>query len=55
MIKGKCSEMTQQMSIKCRNYKNEASGVLELKITKTEMNIYWGDSAAGMRWRRDSE
>ena len=25
MIKGKCSEMTQQMSIKSRNYTKEAS------------------------------
>lgn len=26
MIKGKCSEMTQQMSIRSRNYTKEASG-----------------------------
>lgn len=46
--------MTQQMSIKSRNYTKEASGSFRVENYEDSMKI-WRDSAAGVRWRRDSK
>ena len=64
MIKGKCSEMTQQMSTKCRNYTNEASGSSgaenynkwnENLTTTIQRQIQVGKMENQQTWSQDNE